>query len=544
MHFFQNEDLFNKLFNDLDSTTKTSEKVQIIVRYLAQASEPDKLMLTALFTGRRPKRIVKLAHLKQWAMETTNTPEWLFAECYAVVGDLAETISLLVANSNQRSAVSKQHSAVSGQLSAVSTQPSAESRQLIAVSSEPSAESRKLIADSRLPFIKLLTGGFRLGVSQAILVQALNIHTGIEKDELNLRLMGNWTVQNTTYHDLLISPKPHLQSTKPYPFFLASPFNEDPTESELSPLTDFQIEPKWDGIRAQIIKRNGAVNLWSRGEEIISEQFPELVNSVVSWDAFSGAVDGEILCWDFENKLPRPFQDLQKRLGRKSPGKKTLTDYPIVFLAYDLLELNAEDIRNHPLKSRREQLEHLFQESPENLQISPVFHPSNYQELIQLRLNSPEMRSEGLMIKRTDSAYGIGRKRGDWWKWKVEPDTVDAVLIYAQRGHGRRANLYTDFTFAVYKGTELVPFAKAYSGLTDSEILEVNQWIKTHTRESFGPVKSVDAELVFELAFEGINHSPRHKSGIAVRFPRIVRWRRDKSVKDIATIEELTAKLP
>ncbi len=512
MHLFEVPDLFSKLFYELDSTTKNSRKVQALTHYFNQATDPDKLMVIAIFTGRRPKRQVKLSELKQWAIKTAQIPDWLFEESYSVVGDLAETIHLILKNS---------------------------------VSPTPLPSPNYPVPDTwyQLPFIKLLTGGFRLGVSQGLLVQALHAHTGIEKDELNLRLMGNWTVQNTNYQDLIISPKPHLNSTKPYPFFLASPFNEDPQSTDIHPLADYQIEPKWDGIRAQIIKRNNSINLWSRGEDIITHQFPELASSMLSWDAFSGALDGEILCWDFELQLPRPFQDLQKRLGRKSPGKKTLTDYPVVFLAYDLLEIDGQDLRQQHLSHRRQQLDNLFPSPNTHIQPSPVFHPKDFEELQKIRNESSQIRSEGLMIKRRDSQYGIGRKRGDWWKWKIDADTVDAVLIYAQRGHGRRANLYTDFTFAIYKGEELVPFAKAYSGLTDAEILEVNKWIKLHTRESFGPVKSVDAKLVFELAFEGINRSTRHKSGIAVRFPRIVRWRRDKSVKDIATLEELLSRI-
>ena len=519
MHLFEVPNLFSKLFYELDSTTKNSRKVQALTHYFNQAPDPDKLMVIAIFTGRRPKRQIKLSELKQWAIQTAQIPDWLFEESYSVVGDLAETIHLILQNSTPQN-------------------PLPETR-------HPLPDTRHPIPDTwyQLPSIKLLTGGFRLGVSQGLLVQALHAHTGIEKDELNLRLMGNWTVQNTNYQDLIISPKPHLNSTKPYPFFLASPFNEDPQSTDIHPLTNYQIEPKWDGIRAQIIKRNNSINLWSRGEDIITHQFPELASSMLSWDAFSGALDGEILCWDFELQLPRPFQDLQKRLGRKSPGKKTLTDYPVVFLAYDLLEINGQDLRQQPLSHRRQQLDNLFPSPNIHIQPSHVFHPKDFEELQKIRNESSQIRSEGLMIKRKDSAYGIGRKRGDWWKWKVDADTVDAVLIYAQRGHGRRANLYTDFTFAIYKGEELVPFAKAYSGLTDAEILEVNKWIKLHTRESFGPVKSVDAKLVFELAFEGINRSTRHKSGIAVRFPRIVRWRRDKSVKDIATLEELLSRI-
>lgn len=529
---------FTKLNNleqllDAVSTPKTSEKVNALVHFFEGSSDEDNIWLIALFTGRRPKRTVKLNLLREWAAEYAGVPDWLFEESYAVVGDLAETIALLIPEEgadNPESLASWMN-----ELKKVKDWELEEQKAWIYSS------WKSLNRVQRFIFNKLLTGGFRIGVSDALIVQALHRYTGIEKDELSFRLSGKWDPYEVSFDALIRNPGTELSLSKPYPFFLAYAL-EDQQEWKDVDFGQWQFEYKWDGIRGQLIKRENTISLWSRGEEIISESFPDIIESVTEMD-FQGAMDGEILCWDFEQQQPRPFADLQKRLGRKSPGKKTLTEYPAFFLAYDLMEMDGKDLRAEPLVKRRELLDNLCNHedfhSSDRLGISQVLPVSNLNEAIEFRGKSKEVRSEGLMIKKKDSSYGVGRKRGDWWKWKIEPETIDAVMIYAQKGHGRRASRYTDFTFALYKGEELVPFCKAYSGLSNEEINKVNLWIKDHIRERFGPVASVDAELVFEIAFEGINRSNRHKSGVAVRFPRIIRWRKDKPLSEIGRVEDL-----
>ena len=273
----------------------------------------------------------------------------------------------------------------------------------------------------------------------------------------------------------------------------------------------------------------------------MTDKYPELAAAAARLP--DGTVlDGEILPW--RNSRPLPFGELQRRIGRKSVGRKILQEVPVAFLAYDLLEHEGRDQRGQALARRRQKLEALLDHrADDRLLLSPVLAAPDWTALATQHGESRQRGVEGFILKRHDSRYGVGRRRGDWWKWKVDPLTADAVLIYAQRGHGRRAGLYTDYTFAVRQGDGLVPFAKAYSGLSDAEIQEVDRFIQRNTRERFGPVRAVRPALVFEIAFEGIRASTRHKSGVAVRFPRILRWRRDKTIEDADTLETLKALL-
>jgi DNA ligase-1 len=286
--------------------------------------------------------------------------------------------------------------------------------------------------------------------------------------------------------------------------------------------------------------RSDGVSLWSRGEELVTEQFPELVRAASHLPAGT-VLDGEIVAWDAAGARVEPFASLQRRLGRKAPAERIWREVPVALLAYDVLESESRDLRQEPLARRRATLESLMQTAPSCMRLSPLVAAEDWDVLRAARARAREHRAEGLMLKRRDSAYGVGRTRGAWWKWKVEPFAVDAVLVYAQPGHGRRASLYTDYTFAVWNGATLMPFAKAYSGLTDAELRELDQWIRAHTVERFGPVRAVQPLLVFELAFEGIQISNRHKSGIAVRFPRIARWRRDKPAAEADTLQTVAA---
>lgn len=399
----------------------------------------------------------------------------------------------------------------------------------------------QLTAQERFVFNKLMTGGFRLGVSQKLMTRALARQTGLDENAIAHRLMGEWTAETTTFEELLLSEDPNDQLSRPYPFYLA--YQLDQKAAELGDPAEWQAEWKWDGIRSQTISRGGEFFIWSRGEELITDKFPEL--EPLGQALPDGTViDGELL--PFRDGHPLPFQKLQTRIGRKNVTKRILKEAPCLIMAYDLLEYEGKDIRSWAMEKRREHLAKMVEQAglPDLLKLSPEAEFSSWEELAALRDTSREQFAEGIMLKQRQSDYKVGRKRGDWWKWKVDPLTVDAVMIYVQRGHGRRANLYSDYTFAVWDGDQLVPFTKAYSGLTDAEMRQVDAWIKGHTRERFGPVRSVDPELVFEIGFEGINRSRRHKSGVALRFPRMLRWRTDKPASEADTLESLHALLP
>ena len=389
----------------------------------------------------------------------------------------------------------------------------------------------------RLLFNKLITGGFRIGVSQKLMTRALSQATDIDEAELAHRIMGDWTPETVTFEDLVLSEDPTADLSKPYPFYLA--YGLEGEASNLGPPSDWFAEHKWDGIRGQLIVRGRTHALWSRGEELITPRFPEFATAP-DFVPDGTVIDGEVLAW--ADDAPLPFQSLQKRIGRKTVGPKTLADAPVILKAYDLLEWEGKDLRAQPYAERRELLEAMVADLPPEarIELSEEVAFQDWAELAGVREGARDIGSEGIMLKRRDSPYRIGRKKGDWWKWKVDPLSVDAVMIYAQAGHGRRANLFTDFTFAVPDdGGELVPFAKAYSGLTDAEFGEITAWVRKNTLERYGPVRRVPPVHVFELHFEGIQVSKRHKSGIALRFPRISRWRHDKPVEEIDTLANL-----
>lgn len=521
---------FAALFAALDGTTRTAAKVEALGEYFRSAPKPDRVWTIALLSGRRPKRIVTSTELRLWAAEAAGIPLWLFEESYAVAGDLAETIARLLPPAPGSTPTSLDDTIRT--LIALAGRPEAERRAFVTVAWQ------RLGSEERFVFNKLLTGGFRMGVSQGLMVRALALATGEDAATLAHRLMGDWDPARTDFDALIAGDG--AEGARPYPFALASPLEGPP--GCLGPLSDWLAEWKWDGIRGQLIVRPGAFALWSRGEELITDRFPEFA-PLADFLPAGTVIDGEILAWDGHG--PLSFADLQKRIGRKSVPKRVLAEAPAHLLAYDLLEAAGADIRDRPLAERRARLDALLAGLPPGLPISPspLIATGTWQALAALRDEARTRRAEGLMLKRGASSYFVGRKRGDWWKWKIDPMSVDAVMIYAQAGHGRRANLFSDFTFAVLDGNELVPFAKAYSGLTDAEFAEITRWVQGHTLERFGPVRRVAPELVFELAFEGIQESPRHKSGIALRFPRMLRWRRDKSVADIDTIDSLRALL-
>lgn len=518
---------FALLFSALDRTTKTNEKINAMADYFTRTDAKDCIWAIALLTGRKPKRPIRSNNLKTWAAELAGIPYWLFEESYSVVGDLAETISLLVPL--QESRVEKSLNEIMQEILRLADEPEENKKEWLY------AAWRQFSPDELFVFNKLITGSFRVGVSQQLVFKALAKAYSLDDKTVAHKLMGAWLPQNITLHNLLLSQEISSDHSKPYPFYLA--YQLDVPFEELGAPEDWQVERKYDGIRGQLIVRNDQVHTWSRGEELMTEKFPEF--DVLKTCIPNGTVlDGEIL--PIKDGRILSFNEMQRRIGRKNVSKKMLQDVPLCMMCYDLLEYNGEDIRSLPLRERRRLLEELIAGQPPGLlKLSPVLECKSWDMLDTLRNESKQLGCEGLMLKHKESIYETGRRRGKWWKWKVDPYTVDAVLIYAQSGHGRRANLFTDYTFAVWDNNELVPFAKAYSGLTDKEIIEVDSWIKKNTLEKFGPVRSVKAELVFEIAFEGINASPRHKSGIALRFPRILRWRKDKKKEEINTKADL-----
>lgn len=520
---------FVQLFTELDQTTKINEKIEALVRYFQDAPEADTLWTIALLTHRRPKRTVTTTLLREWAAEAAGVPLWLFEESYHIVGDLAETIALVLPPPQ----FSEPHT-LSEWISFIRALGEVEEMQrkkrvLEAWDKMESAE--------RFLFNKFITGGFRIGVSQQLLVKALSRYSRVEENVLAHRLMGQWSPDDHPLEYLLLGAGPQEDRSKPYPFYLAYAL-EDAPESLGDP-AEWIAERKWDGIRGQVIVRNGELFVWSRGEELLTDKFPEFY-PLTGILPDGTVLDGEIL--PYKEDKPLPFQFLQTRIGRKNLTRSIMESAPVVLRAYDILEFEGKDIREQPFRERRELLQRLLNTHPTPiLQFSEAIPFDSWEALRLARENSWEYASEGIMLKRRDSVYRTGRRRGDWWKWKVDAMTIDAVMIYAQQGHGRRANLYTDFTFAVHNGGHLVPFTKAYSGLTDAEFLEINAWIRQNTLERFGPVRSVKPELVFEIAFEGIQSSNRHKSGVALRFPRIHRWRRDKPAREANTLDDLKA---
>ena len=492
------------------------------------AQRQDAAWAMYFLTGHKPKQAVPTKRLHVWAAEAAGLPLWLFEESYDAVGDLAETIALVLPPPVETLSDEPLHAWVEERILPLRDLPEAEQKARLV------GYWAMLSQQERFVFNKLITGAFRVGVSELLVVRALGAVTGVDVKVISHRLMGDWSPTEQTWARVTAAGESQTDVAHPYPFFLAHPL-EDPPES-LGAREDWFAEWKWDGIRAQLIRRGEVTALWSRGDESIANQFPEIMADAPKLP--DCVIDGEILAW--KDGRVMPFAALQKRLGRKNPGKKVMAESPVIFLAFDLLESEGVDWRDRPLEERRAKLADAIHSIPGGsaFDTSSQVRAPSWETLALARAQSREMGTEGLMLKRRGSPYGVGRPRGDWWKWKIEPYTLDAVLIYAQQGHGKRASLYTDYTFGLWKGEELVPFAKAYSGLTDEEIREVDAFIRRNTLERFGPVRTVKPELVFELGFEGIQRSKRHKSGIAVRFPRMLRIRNDKTIREANTVED------
>ena len=555
---------FAALFTELDSTTSTNAKVAALQQYFQAAPAPDAAWAVYFLSGGKPRQVVKTAMLRALACDAAGIEDWLFDECYQAVGDLAETIAYVLPLDFEASDVGL---AVWMEERLLPLRGLHESE----IAQRVKSYWRELDARGRFLLIMLVGGGFRVGVSKLLVQRALAAHSGIDAKRIAQRMMGYVDAKSmptATKFEALTARNESgvadiMDAGQPYPFFLAHQLDTALVDfdTKLGPVSDWQVEWKYDGIRGQIVKRASQVWVWSRGEELVTERFPEIVALAQSLP--DGTVlDGEIMVW--ANNNPAPFALLQQRIGRKTLGKKILADAPVTFMAYDLLEVTGQDVRAQPQQARRLQLEQTLVGS--NFKLSPVERLATWADFAALRTESRARGVEGFMLKRIDAAYGTGRTKADglWWKWKIEPMTIDCVLIYAQAGHGRRASLYTDYTFAVWNrhpadaqeadavvraiekrepakegALQLVAFAKAYSGLTDEEFKQIDSVIRKTTLEKFGPVRSVKPTLVFELGFEGINLSPRHKSGIAVRFPRMLRIRSDKPLHDANTLDDL-----
>lgn len=519
---------FADLYAALDETTRTAEKVAAMARYFSTAPPADAAWAVYFLSGRKPRQAVPSKRLRLWARELAGVPEWLFDESYHHIGDVAETIALLLPPAT---AASDQPLADWVENRLLPLRAMAEEEQRTAAVSAWS----ELDARQRFVWNKLITGEFRVGVSQLLVVRALAQVSGLPTDTISHRLMGTWEPTPLFYASLVRPDAGDADISRPYPFFLAHPLEGEP--HALGPVDEWQAEWKWDGIRAQVVRRGGRSFVWSRGEELVTDRYPEL-QALADALPDGTVLDGEILPWKEGRVLP--FAELQKRIGRKTLSKKLLEEVPAVLMAYDLVEEGGADLRERPLAERRARLEALAAAvRPPALLLSPGLAIDSWEALATAQQASRTHGVEGLMLKRRSSPYRVGRVRGDWWKWKVEPFRVDAVLLYAQPGHGKRSGLFTDYTFGVWDGDKLVPFAKAYSGLTDAEIRQVDAYVRRNTLEKFGPVRTVKPELVFELGFEGIQPSSRHKSGVAVRFPRMLRWRSDKKPEEADTLDRV-----
>jgi DNA ligase-1 len=545
---------FARLYDALDASTSTRAKVQALADYLKAAPPEDAAWAVHFLAGGRVRQLAPTRSLREAARVAAGVPEWLFEECYQAVGDLAETVALLLPVGGESDDAGLARWMRERLLPLRGLDPSAAQRSL--------ADSwARLDARGRFVMNKLITGGLRVGVSRQLVVRAIAAAFALDAKLVAQRIIGYADERDgptpERFLALVAAPGEAVADGRaghPYPFFLAHPLQQEP--SALGERERWLAEWKWDGIRAQLVRRAGGAWLWSRGEELVTERFPELL-PVAGALPEGTVIDAEILCWDRAGRRPMPFAALQTRIGRRTLTAKALRDAPVILIAYDLLESGGRDLREDPLSARRARLERMLSCLPEaageRIRLSELVPAVDWAQLREARARARERGVEGLMLKRADARYGVGRTKshptGDWWKWKVDPLSIDAVLVYAQRGHGRRASLYTDYTFALWDAPvdsverRLVPFAKAYSGLSDDEIAQVDAVIRRTTIEKFGPVRSVTPTLVFELGFEGVARSPRHKAGIAVRFPRILRWRTDKPVAQADTLDALRALL-
>ena len=529
---------FARLFEELDRSTATLDKRAALIGYFRETPPRDAAWALYLLSGGKitsaRRKIAGTAELRDWIAEAAALPDWLILDSYEHVGDLAETLALLMDDPSENAPDLSLADWIEERLLPVANRDPAVRKSVVMQA------WRTLRFDQRLIFNKMLTGSLRVGVSSRLVQQALSELSGLDISLIAQRMLGAWLPSPAFFRDLLSTETLPTDSKQPYPFFLASPLQTEP--NALGDIGEWLLEWKWDGIRLQLIRREGTIALWSRGEERLDGRFPEIEESARQLP-HDCVLDGELMAWREGDIHPLPFSALQTRIQRLKPGARTLEQAPARMVVYDILEIDGRDIRSWAQRERRNALEALMAALPRplHLRLSPAVAADHWAEAAELRAGAREREVEGLMLKRWSSTYQAGRPRGDWWKWKIDPLNIDAVLIYAQAGHGRRSSLYTDYTFGLWDGDSLAPIAKAYSGLNDKEILELDRWIRAHTTERFGPVRAVEPFHVFELGFEGVGLSKRHKSGLAVRFPRILRWRRDKPAAEADQVSTLRA---
>jgi len=531
---------FSKLFEELDSHNSINKKINSLTKYFKSSSNLNNILTIYLLIGKRNKRFISGKSLREYYADIYKMPIWLIETCYSKVGDSAEVISLLLGDNLLKKDI-KEDISLDQLINKILPN--------LSKLEEPQKKSQikllweKTTNDNQLIFNKILTGSFRIGVSKGLVTKAISNMVGIDESIILHRLMGDFDPIEETYIFLINEKLEQKELTyKPYPFQLANTFDEKIKET--TSINQYQFESKWDGIRSQIIKRSNNISIWTRGEDLVNKTFPELIKLISDFKN-DFVLDGEILIWDEIKNCPKEFSLLQKRLGRKSPSAKIQKDLPVVFIAYDILEINGNDIRSKVLSERRKILEEKFynpisedqNNNSRKIKITKLLKIKNWEELEEAKNSARNIKTEGLVIKNKNSKYLPGRKKGNWWKYKVDPMQLDGVLIYAKPGSGKRADLYTDYSFAIWEENKLVKFANAYSGLNNEEIKELDKWIRKNTLEKYGPVRSVKPELVFEISFDNIQISKRHKSGIALRFPRITRWRKDKNIKDADSLE-------
>ena len=530
---------FSKLFEDLDSNNSNNKKVNSLTKYFKLNNNLNNILTIYLLMGKKNKRFISGKSLREYYANIYKIPKWLIDECYSKVGDSAEVIALLLQDKILEKNIKDDIS-----LNELINEILPKLKKLDENKKKLYIKSlwEKISKDNQLISNKILTGTFRIGVSKGLVVKAISNMTGVDESIILHRLMGELEPIEETYM-FLINQKLEQKELdyKPYPFQLANTFDE--RIKETISVDKYQFESKWDGIRSQIIKRSNNISIWTRGEELVNKTFPELIK-IISHFKNDFVLDGEILIWDENKNRPKNFSLLQKRIGRKSPSLKIQKDLPVVFMAYDILEINGKDIRSKILSERRNILEKSFSNLISEdksiigkIKITKLHQISNWIDLEEVKNSARKSNTEGLVIKDKQSEYVPGRKKGNWWKYKIDPMQLDGILIYARPGSGKRADLYTDYSFGIWEDNKLVTFANAYSGLNNEEIRELDKWIRRNTLEKFGPVRSVKPELVFEISFDNIQISKRHKSGIALRFPRITKWRRDKNIMEADNLE-------
>ena len=532
---------FATLFFNIDHTNRSSDKIALLAEFFRQESPKDAAWAVYLLSGKKLEKKLPMVKLKGWIQIYAGIPDWLFKECYATTGDLAEAITLLVPKT-KKNQINEENRNLSDWI---------ENFMIPLVDeSEQQQKNKIFFIWETLPsleifiFLKIITGGFRVGVQAKIVYRALEKAFGISTEIISMRAMGKWRPSTHFFNSLTNPQICELPGDKPLPFYLASPLvrKEEDLSNQLGLVSEWIVEPKWDGIRGQLIHTPKQTYLWSRGEEIISQSFPEIVEDLHTWGV-SFILDGEILPGTPERI--GTFSELQKRIGRKTVGKKLRKTNPVFFMAFDCLYYNQKDIRNLAQSDRRTILQSILQRVMHScLHLSTNLLFSEWNEVSEEIKYSRERGTEGFLLKRKTGVYKSGRVRGDWWKWKVSPLTLDLVLVYAQAGHGRRSGLFTDYTFAIWREGKLVPLTKAYSGLNDQEMVQLDRWIKQNTLKKYGPSRQVVTEHVFEIAFEGVQVSKRHQSGLALRFPRIHSWRKDKTIEQADSIEQVRAMIP